>query len=259
MDDYTRPRRRIEPGKPPRRGGGGIPILPLVLVVVFAGLLLGGLLAKFMGSRSPLPEAASPAPSITPIAAAAPTPTLAPTATIPPSSEPSPSASPTTAATPTATPKPKAEPKPSPTQTAVAVATPTVRPSVIFLTPAPLPSATKSGEAKTAELPAPTETPAPIAPGGGSDRATSVVHSYIAALARGDDSSATSYLMTGLPSEKFIGPGAKITSINTTKNDDGSYKVTADIQTQSGEYFETFKVENGPNGMQISDHYAIKP
>lgn len=106
---------------------------------------------------------------------------------------------------------------------------------------------------------APTETPAPVAPGGGSDRATGVVHSYLSALARGDESSAASYLMSGLPNEKFMGPGAKITSINAVKNDDGTYKVTADIQTQSGEYFETFTVENGPNGMQISDHYAIKP
>ncbi len=112
---------------------------------------------------------------------------------------------------------------------------------------------------KLERTPAPTETPAPVAPGGGSDRATAVVHSYLSALARGDESSAASYLMSGLPNEKFMGPGAKITSINAVKNADGTYKVTADIQTQSGEYFETFTVENGPNGMQISDHYAIKP
>ena len=255
MDDYTPRRRRIDPEEPRRGsggGGGGLPIFPLVLAVIFAGLLLGGLIAKFMGNRSPLPAGASPAPSVTPVAVEAPTPTLAPTSTPEPSGKPSPSPEPSASPTPTPTPKPK--PKPTATAVAAATATPTARPSVIFITPAP---AAKTTPARAES--APTETPAPIAPATTSDRAESVVRSYLNALSRGDEPSAASYLMTGLPNEKFMGPAARITSLNSIKNADGTFKVTADIQTTSGEYFETFNLENGPNGMQISDHYAIKP
>lgn len=89
--------------------------------------------------------------------------------------------------------------------------------------------------------------------------ASGVVHGYLTALARGDESSAASYLASGLPSEKFMTADAKITSIGSTKNSDGSFNVSADVQTASGEYFETFTVRSGANGLQITDHTAIKP
>lgn len=82
---------------------------------------------------------------------------------------------------------------------------------------------------------------------------------YLSALARGDESSAASYLSAGLPTEKFMSPDAKVTSVTSTKNGDGSFKVSADIQTPTGEYFETFTVQTGSNGLQITDHTAIKP
>jgi len=37
------------------------------------------------------------------------------------------------------------------------------------------------------------------------------------------------------------------------------YKVTADVQATSGEYYVTFTVEETPGGLQITDHYAIQP
>jgi hypothetical protein len=36
------------------------------------------------------------------------------------------------------------------------------------------------------------------------------------------------------------------------------YKVTADVQTSTGEYYITFKLEPGPGGLQIIDHYSIR-
>lgn len=128
-------------------------------------------------------------------------------------------------------------------------------PGVIIVTPQP-----RAAARATPTVAAATPRPAAIPTvGSGPLSATGVVHAYLAALARGDESSAASYLMNGLPTEKFMSSAAKITSIASSKNSDGSYKVTADVQAASGEYFETFTVENGPQGLQITDHFAIKP
>ena len=37
------------------------------------------------------------------------------------------------------------------------------------------------------------------------------------------------------------------------------YRVTADVETSSGEYYVTFTVEGVRSGYEITDHYAIKP
>ena len=52
---------------------------------------------------------------------------------------------------------------------------------------------------------------------------------------------------------------ARIQSIRSANVGAEQYKVTADVQTGSGEYFVTFTLEPGPTGLQITDHYAIKP
>lgn len=53
--------------------------------------------------------------------------------------------------------------------------------------------------------------------------------------------------------------GARIASIRTAAGGAQLYTVTADVQTSSGEYYTTFTVEQGPIGLQITDHYTIKP
>lgn len=53
--------------------------------------------------------------------------------------------------------------------------------------------------------------------------------------------------------------GSRIESIRAASVGAEQYKVTADVQTGSGEYFVTFTLESGPAGLQITDHYAIKP
>jgi hypothetical protein len=50
--------------------------------------------------------------------------------------------------------------------------------------------------------------------------------------------------------------GSKILSVHSNAQGN-QYKVSADVQTSSGEYYITFSLEQGPGGLQITDHYAI--
>lgn len=50
-----------------------------------------------------------------------------------------------------------------------------------------------------------------------------------------------------------------IASIRSAEIGAQHYRVTADVETTSGEYYVTFTLEQGPLGLQITDHYAIKP
>jgi hypothetical protein len=86
-----------------------------------------------------------------------------------------------------------------------------------------------------------------------------VVRAYIDALRRGDPQTAAQYLGNGVPDEDFIDSGTRITSVNSTRNTDGSYKVDVDMQTSKGEYYETFVVASTPDGSRILDKTAIKP
>ena len=248
MDDYRR-RRRLDSPQEPK---GGIPIVPLIVLVIFAGLLLGGGLAKFFGrgggaqptsapTFTPLPSAeltASPSP--TPSHKASPSPSMTP------SSSPSPSAS--AHATPTAS------PKPSPTATPTASPTPK---GVIIITPTPK-ATTKPSERPATPKPAPTptETPTPALITGAvsADHAAGIVRSYLSALANGEESFSTGYLRSGLPNESFITKGSRIENVQATQTGNGSFNVTALIVSAAGTYNETFTLRNGPNGLQIVDH-----
>lgn len=256
------PRRRRSEEDPGSGGGGGLPLFPLILVVIFAGLLLGGVLARFFGGgastkASPPPTTFTIAPekSAPPIAmvkrvpSAAPSPTATPRASAKPSAKPSPSASPS----PSALPSPKPTPKPE--------SSPSAR--VVYVTPAPHhavsapvnnvftpPAATPAVAAAT--------TPAPNFVPAGADQAASIVRSYLGALARGDRATATTYLAHGLPSEGFMDANSRIVSIRPEAAG-SQYKVSADVQTSTGEYFITFTLQAGTGGLQITDHYAIKP
>jgi hypothetical protein len=81
------------------------------------------------------------------------------------------------------------------------------------------------------------------------------VRAYIDALRTGNPSEASTYLGNGVPDESFIDSGTRISSISETPNGDGSYKVSVDMQTGKGEYYETFTVASG----KILDKTAIKP
>ena len=267
MSDYPR-RRRLEP-EPPKRGG--IPIIPLMILVILCGLALGGLLTKFFGtggvqtpspapSFTPLPEStatftsaqsAPPAPSPTPTHVAK-TPAPLPSATLIPGTTMAPSSKPLASAS--------ARPTPHATQRST--------PLTIVLTPTPLPShaahvAKSPSQAQATATPppvvaAPTATPVLITGANTSEHAASIVSAYIAALARGDSSTAAGYLASGLPTETFINPNVtvNVSEMRTARSGDGSYTVTAQIATSKGTYFATFVVRMGAYGMQIAEHSA---
>jgi hypothetical protein len=247
VEEYPR-RRRLTPQEP--KSGGGIPIFPLIILVVFAGLLLGGLLAKvfgggFGGGGSPTPPTATFAPRATPHREASPT----------PSSSTPPSASPSSSALASAQPSASASPSASPS------ATPTPRPSVIYITPAPKPSvpagATTAGPTPTQE---PTQEPTQVLITGAAtpDHAAAIVRAYLGAVSRGDESTAAGYLAHGLPNESFLTSAAKITDVETSRAGANGFTVTASITTPSGGYYETFTLQTGPYGMQITDHTISK-
>jgi hypothetical protein len=269
------PRRRRTDDEP----SAGLPLFPLVLVVILAGLLLGGALAHFFGGSATAPHPAqsalvqaSPPETAPPIAVAA-TPTVQPTklpASRPtpgrqlalPSARPSqtpspsisPSATPSATAAPTATaakrlaPKPSAHPAPSAHAAPSAHLAPSSHPpAVLAATAAPM-----------LRPPAPSPSAAAVA-ASADDRAGTIVRSYLGALARGDRATASSYLANGSPNESFVNAGSEIESVHSASSSDGTYKVTADVKSNGVEYYGTFTLEPGPAGLQITEHYWIKP
>lgn len=48
--------------------------------------------------------------------------------------------------------------------------------------------------------------------------------------------------------------GGHVTNVQATDNGDGSFFVTAEMTANGGVYTENFRVVNGPEGLQITDH-----
>jgi len=125
--------------------------------------------------------------------------------------------------------------------------------------PRPLPVATATSKASVATAkPLAPATPAPAAP-------TPVAHpkapagESAASLAHGDRSSASTYLAGGSPSETFMNGEAQIESVRAAPGSNSGYQVTADVKSGGVEYYGTFTVVPGPSGLQITDHYWIRP
>jgi hypothetical protein len=244
MSDDFRRRRRLTPEGPRRssHGGGGMnPWLITALAalaVIVGGWFLGQALAHAFGTRT----------SSSTVAVAE-----SPTAPASPTALPSPSAPPRTSApkpvlAQTKKPEPSATPQPSPTVQVV-----TAPPS----TPTPLPTAAPKTTIEP-HPPAPrTMVPRPPVPAASAPQnpGGDVVRAYIGALERGDPQTAATYLANGTPDESFIDANTRITSITSTDNGDGTYKVRADLQTSGGEYVETFTVASG----KILDKTETKP
>ena len=237
-------RRRLDD----ERGEGGLPLFPLVLVVILAGLLLGGVLAHFFGGSNRVPTPATRVAIAPATIQPTPPPSVASLATATPSPAPTPSATPTAKSTP--------PPRVTPAARVSPTARPTVRASVATATHAP---ATVSPAPRITPAPSrTTPTPAAAATPVAGDPA-GVVRAYLGALARGDRQTAAGYLSTGAPTESFMTAGSRIAAIRSTAVGAQQYRVTADVQTSSGEYYVTFTLAPGPGGLQITDHYAIKP
>jgi hypothetical protein len=103
--------------------------------------------------------------------------------------------------------------------------------------------------------------PAPATPPKASagEPAVSLVRSYLEALAHGDRATASTYLGGGNPSETFMNGEAQIESVRSTPGSNSGYQVTADVKSGGVEYYGTFTVVPGPSGLQITDHYWIRP
>lgn len=85
------------------------------------------------------------------------------------------------------------------------------------------------------------------------------MRNYLAALARNDVATASSYLASGTASETFMANGGHVQSVTArSAGVSGAYKVTANVATSSGDYFIEFTVQGGGDGYIITDHYAIK-
>ncbi len=252
-DDGPRRRRRVPQSEPP--SGGNWAIIPLGIVVVLAGLGIGKLLSlHFSGKPDSSAMVAqrtvrpTPLPLLTPSAAPVafqrtPRPSPNPSATH--SAPPTPSVLAASSATPKPTPKPAPEPTTRPTSqpTRLATVRPTLRP-VIHPTVAPVPKPKSAPEVQ-----------APL--GGGT--AEQVVRQYLSALVRGDQTSAQALLATGGPTEQsFIDSRSTISSVTASKNSSGTYSVGAEVTSGKGIFYITFEVSQEPNGLLITDHYAIK-
>jgi hypothetical protein len=254
MSDDFRRRRRLSSSGSPRRGGGGNGINPWIvtifaaLVVIAGGWFLGQALARVFNGP-PKSERVAQAPTAQPVVTPLASPSPAATNAATPNA--SPSATPTLKPSPKPTPKPTPEPSP----TAAATIAPSETPS---LAPAAPPSAVPTETPAAAPTPtAATRRTQPIGrrtePAEGS--AARLVRAYIDALRSGDPAQASTFLGNGSPDESFIDSATRISSISESANGDGSYKVSVDMQTAKGEYYETFMVASG----KILDKTAIKP
>ncbi|HET9096896.1 MAG TPA: hypothetical protein VFN37_09555 [Candidatus Baltobacteraceae bacterium] len=253
-DDFRRRRRLPNTGDSPRRSGGNNGMNPWVvtifaaLVVIAGGWFLGQALARVFNGPpkgETVAQAPTALPVVTPPASPPAAPTIAPQSTATPRPTPKP--------TPKPTPVPSVAPEPSPTATVKVVIAPT-QTAAPPTAPTTAPTATKqpAPERTASASPAPaTPAPAPQA----QSPATRVVRAYIDALRRGDPSAASAYLGNGAPDEAFIDSATRISSISSTRNADGSYKVEVDMHTAQGEYYETFTVASD----RILEKTAIKP
>ncbi len=250
-DDFRRRRRLSNKGTPRRSRPNGVNpwviTIFAALVVILGGWFLGQALARVFNGpakNEKVAQAPTPVPIVTPVSSASP----AAEATASPAPSPTPTASPkpTPQATPAATATVKVTTAPVETAAPAAASTAAAAPA----RPTPVPAA--STPAASA---APVATAAPAPASAHETPASGVVRAYIDALRRGDPGAASAYLGNGVPDESFIDASTRINSVTSTRNGDGSYKVSVDMHTAQGEYYETFTVASD----RILEKTAIKP
>lgn len=239
-------RRRPVYSEPPRSGGGEFPLIPAIIVVVLVGLFLGAVFAHYLA-----------APKNTSNALITVRPTPLPTAVMTAPPEPT---------------QPPETPSPKPSATANATSSPSPRPvATSAATPSPHPQSTvasaTAAPAKTAPpaTPKPVATPTPVlkrtmpvarATEDTSAAAAGVVRSYIDALRNGRPQAAAAYLANGSPDQdSFVDAGARISSLTSSRNANGTYHVDANVVTASGTYAMSFTVSASN---RITDHVGVK-
>ncbi|MDQ6930273.1 MAG: hypothetical protein M3126_06380 [Candidatus Eremiobacteraeota bacterium] len=256
-------RRRLRETAPPETKNT-FPLFPLFLVVILLGLGLGYLFSRVF---------AAPHKTVAQTTATVAAPTPEPVATETPSP----------LATQSAAPAPSlaASPAPRATPHRVTLSSPAPKP-VIKVTPSPSPGATATVSPKPAPptaAPRAPETPKPATPKPATPRpkaqitatpvamggpAGQLARSYLDAVINGDPVSANRALGRApdngdFPEKAMLTRGSHVTSVHTTNNDDGSYKVEAEVDGPSGTVFCTFQTARSDiGGLYLSDHECIK-
>lgn len=246
------PRRRRPVFSEPPRTAGEFPLVPAIIVVILVGLFLGAAFAHYL---------AAPKVTANKLVTVRPTPLPTTMPTPPPEQTP-----------------PPQSPSPKPTATANAALSPSPHPAATrAVTPSPRPQSTptalaSAAPAKTASpKPISTATPRPVATAtpvlkhtlpvarateNTSGAAANVVRSYIDALRSGRPQAAASYLAGGTPDQdSFVDAGARISSLSSSRNANGTYHVDANVVTASGTYSMSFTVSASN---RITDHVGVK-
>ncbi len=224
-----------------------MPVLLLGLLVVLAGLAIGGFAGRLTAMHAHLPTSV---PSISPIPTV--TPTLAPLATPTPKTTPSPKPTPSPKASPTPKARPSSTPSPTPTVEPSASPSPTERPSpaaAIARTPKPALHSPRVTVEKTAR-----PSPVPSSTIAGS-AARALVRVYLADLARGDSTSASALLASGSP-DTFIDGTLQMGTVTSVPTADGAQSVTAHIIVGVKHYLMSFLVGERAGHARILSHQA---
>ncbi|MBV9149505.1 MAG: hypothetical protein JO024_06555, partial [Candidatus Eremiobacteraeota bacterium] len=213
MND-DRPRRRRRSIDQPA-SGGRLPLFPLFIVVVLAGLALGAFISQRFNSPSRSTPFAIHAPTATPLIAATP---IHRTAINSPAVR--------TSRTPLATPSASAMRSPSAFPSATARATPRPVHRVALTTPKPgavkpiaVPVVKSAPTAGSTAIARPIARPAPPAPASGADAAAGVARDYLSAVMRGDNRTANSALgkspnsVPDFQEQSFLTPSSHINSV----------------------------------------------
>ena len=224
-----------------------MPVLLLGLLVVLAGLAIGGFAGRLTAMHAHLPTSVpsiSPTPTVTP--------TLAPLATPTPKTTPSPKPTPSPKASPTPKARPSSTPSPMPTSKPSASPSPTERPSpaaAIVRTPKPALHSPRVTVEKTAR-----PSPVPSSTIAGS-AARALVRVYLADLARGDSTSASALLASGSP-DTFIDGTLQMGTVTSVPTADGAQSVTAHIIVGVKHYVMSFLVGERAGHARILSHQA---
>lgn len=276
-----RPRRRRSVTSPPEEPRGAFPLFPLFIVVILAGLGLGFLLSRHFGSQRQTtttkttattlaaPTQAptdSPAPNAEPTQTQSAQPTSSPSASpsAPPKPPPAPRQTPHRVALNSPQPKPVVKPSPSPS----AIATPSPKPPPPTAAPRPVPTAPPVVHTARPATPKPatpkpaTSKPAPP-PATGGAAASQLARSYLDALISGDTGTANRLLNRSsgssvFPEQGIVNRTSTITSIRSTDNHDGTYKIEAELSGSNGNFYCTYQTAHGEAGEYLTDNYCIR-
>ncbi len=239
-----------------------LPLFPLFIVVVLAGLALGAFLSQRFSARSSSPPqfathtpTSGPLITPTPLRRASLSLNKVKTRAVAPSRKPLPT--PSISSLPSQSASPSRTPIGSTPRPVARVALRTPKPAAPK--PVAVPAATRSPIIRSTPIHI-ARAAAPPPSQNGADAAAAVARDYLSALMRGDNRTANSLLgkspssLPEFPEQSFLTPSSHITDLHATPNGDGTYKVEAEVASPHGTFFVTFHI----SGNVITDHYPIK-